>query len=219
MLINYSIYADKNNYLKRYPNTKLLLGPEYAPLREEFQELPTRITNKSVNSVLITTGGTDELNITSKIINKIMQYPEISKLQYHVIIGRYNKHLTELNELSEIYPNIKIHNNIKTISALMLECDIAISAGGTTLYELCACGLPTIVFSIANNQLDAVNGFGDGYMISAGDMRYDLELCLKKIFNGISLLKTNYVKRVDFSEKMQTLVTGKGVISIISELY
>ncbi len=35
---------------------------------------------------------------------------------------------------------------------LMINNDLAISAGGNTLYELCACGIPTIAIIIADNQ-------------------------------------------------------------------
>ena len=56
----------------------------------------------------------------------------------------------------------------------MQEADLAISAGGTTLYELCAVGTPTICYSMADNQLDNVRQFEkDGLMYYAGDARQD----------------------------------------------
>lgn len=44
---------------------------------------------------------------------------------------------------------------------LMQKADIAISAGGFTLYELCACGTPTITYCMADNQMrKTVDGMG-----------------------------------------------------------
>lgn len=40
----------------------------------------------------------------------------------------------------------------KKMSELMQQCDMAVSAAGSTLYELCACGMPTITYVLADNQ-------------------------------------------------------------------
>ena len=54
----------------------------------------------------------------------------------------------------------------------MKEADLAISAGGTTLYELCAYGVPTISYVLADNQIENTAQFQqDGIMDCAGDMR------------------------------------------------
>lgn len=56
----------------------------------------------------------------------------------------------------------------------MQKCDIAISAAGSTLYELCATGIPAITYTLADNQLIAAEQFDkQGIMLSAGDCRDD----------------------------------------------
>ncbi|NLV76359.1 MAG: UDP-2,4-diacetamido-2,4,6-trideoxy-beta-L-altropyranose hydrolase, partial [Tissierellia bacterium] len=54
------------------------------------------------------------------------------------------------------YNNVKFYMNVKNMKNLMINNDLAISAGGNTLYELCACGIPTIAIIIADNQLKFV---------------------------------------------------------------
>ena len=73
----------------------------------------------------------------------------------------------------------------------MKKVDVAISAGGTTLYELCACGTPTISYSFADNQLNNVKQFDeDGIIPYAGDVRYeDISLSIR---NNIKKMMNRY---------------------------
>ena len=74
----------------------------------------------------------------------------------------------------KILGNAVLHINEHNMSALMQKCDIAISAAGSTLYELCATGIPAITYTLADNQLIAAEQFDkQGIMLSAGDCRDD----------------------------------------------
>ena len=64
-----------------------------------------------------------------------------------------NVYEAQLKEMEHQYPPIKIHKNITNMSDYMRGCEMAVSAGGTTLFELCACGIPTVCFSFAENQM------------------------------------------------------------------
>jgi spore coat polysaccharide biosynthesis predicted glycosyltransferase SpsG len=214
MLINYNCYADKLDYPAHYPDSALLLGCQYAPLRGEFQGLPHRIIKKEVQSVLVTVGGTDKNNIAAKLVKMAKTSANLELLDFHIIAGRFNPHIEDLKRLEMEYDGIAIHRNIQDISRLMLDCDIAISAGGSTLYELCACGLPAIVFAVADNQINAVNRFGDGCMINAGDIRENEGLCLGRILSGIDQLAFDYQLRCVMSAKGQSLVDGKGALRV-----
>ena len=74
----------------------------------------------------------------------------------------------------------------------MKKADIAISAGGTTLYELCACGTPTISYSFADNQLDNVEQFQKDELIDyAGDVRKT------NIFENVKKRLNQYTQNYD----------------------
>ena len=218
ILINYNVYADSFNYPTQYPDTKLLLGCRYAPLREEFQNLPKRVPREEVQSILITVGGTDAHNIAVKLVKKAKSNPKTSHFDYHIVAGRFNPHNDELNQLKYEHDGVFIHRNVQSMSKLMLDCDIAVSAGGSTLYELCACGTPTVVFALADNQLDATTSFGERYMINAGDIRKNEESCLSKILDGITRMAYDTTFRYDYSRKSQELVDGNGATRIANAL-
>jgi len=219
MLINYNIYAHTFNYPKDYPNTKLLLGCRYAPLREEFQNIKKREISTTAKSVLITAGGVDSLNAAGKIIEMAKETSELKDLKYHIIAGQLNPHIAHLTQLQHKYDCVTIHRNVRNMAHLMLECDIAVSAGGSTLYELCACGIPTVAFLLADNQRSAVEKFGNGYMLNAGDIRERPELVLTKILNGISELVFDLDLRYELSKKTQELIDGQGAMRIVNSLW
>lgn len=218
MLINYNYYADESDYLVRYPSSKLLFGCRYAPLREEFQNLTQRVTEKEVLSVLVTVGGTDIFNIAYKIVKLAKACQEISHLTYHIVAGRFNQHIGALDCLAIDYDGVIIHKDVQSMSRLMLDCDIAVSAGGSTLYELCACGIPSVVFAMADNQLEAIRCFGNDYMINAGDFRENEEQCLGNAVSGVRHLASGYDLRREMSGKVQKLVDGSGAMRIAESI-
>lgn len=217
-LINYQIYAEQWNYPNRYPHTQLLLGPQYAPLREEFQNLPRRTVREQVKDVLVTTGGSDPLNIAGQIVQRAKQTPEVADLTYHIVAGRFNQHLPMLEHLEQDHTGVVIHRNVQRMSELMLACGIAVSAGGSTLHELAACGTPTICFAMADNQLEGIVAFGNGYMNNAGDIRVCRERIIQIIFGQLVALQKDGAERVRQAKKLQSLVDGRGAQRIAGYL-
>lgn len=112
--------------------------------------------------------------------------------------------------------NVILHENVSRMSEIMLKSDMAISAGGSTLYELCACGTPTLAIVIADNQREMVDMMSsEGYIISLG---WHGELADMELLQKIKLLCADYEKRVSLSKKMQKLVDGEGVRRIVEEI-
>ncbi len=224
MLINYSHYYHKFIYESTYHNskTKLLLGCKYVPLRKEFVQAQTQIANRrfeKIKNILITTGGTDSYNVIGKLLKEMAGNISYKEADLHIVVGKFNQNCQELQELANQNSNVHLYYNIQKMSELMKGCDIAISAGGTTLFELCACGIPSICFALADNQLDAVEDFGNSkIMIYAGDFRDNVQKVLQNIIDGIESLSENYQLRKTYSEKMLELVDGLGAHRIVEEI-
>jgi UDP-2,4-diacetamido-2,4,6-trideoxy-beta-L-altropyranose hydrolase len=218
-LINYNIYAGEQNYEKNYPkDTKLLLGSGYIPLREEFI-CGKRENNQFINNILITTGGADPYNFAGQLLWYLSNHKEFHTLKLHIVVGPLNQNRTILEENAGQYANVTLHENVTRMSELMKDSDIAISAGGSTLYELCSCGVPTISFSYADNQKDGTIEFDrQGLIFYAGDIRDDLHGCLNNISLKLKLLREDYLYRDKLSKKMQELVDGFGADRIAEEL-
>lgn len=227
ILINYSINYPKFNYKARYKQeaTKLLLGSKYVPLRKEFSHLQedklglNKNPKKQVKKILITTGGSDPYNFTGKFLDKIVAHEPYKDIIFHVVVGRYNEHMEKLEDIKNRYPNIILHTNVTKMSKLMINCDIAISAGGTTLYELCACGTPSICFAFVDNQLEGAEAFGKSDIIPfVGDIRGNIEIVISRILDKINKLIQSDSLRLNYSIKMRELIDGNGAVRIAEEI-
>lgn len=221
MLINYNIYYEKFSYPEIYSetNTKLLLGCDYAPLRSEFKSIPP-LYREAVKKVLITTGGADNYNVAGKLLKKVIDENIFKDIEFYVVVGAFNTHIDYLERLIDSYKYIKIYQDVKKISKLMIDCDIAITAGGSTMYEVCACGIPSICFSFADNQLYAVKEFeGKGIMSYAGDIRYPEENCIHNMIKYINEYITNFQDKkriaIDISRKIDAFGADRIADAII----
>lgn len=207
-LINYNVYAHELNYNEKNYDA-LLLGTEYAPLRDEFENCINK-EFKGIKKILITSGGTDEYNVVGKILDRIITREDFKFMDFYCIVGKFNKNENELKNSYNKYSNIHLIKNTPNIIKYMLDCDIAITAGGTTCYELCACGLPSIIYVLADNQLMAAEYFfKNEIMAFAGDIRCDIDSCLENINQEINRLMNKEIWKKQ-SKKMQALVDGNG---------
>lgn len=224
-LLHYGLYPDLEKYLETYRDTDslVLAGMDYIPLREEFRpsekcsekeqtfqkeelgSLPER-----EKSILITTGGTDPHNVTGKLLKLCLPHPAFADYNYHVIVGTMNEHEEELQKLAGQYPQVFLHKNVTNMAYYMKRCQMAVSAGGTTLHELCACGTPTVCFSFADNQKSGTQEMDRrGLMMCAGDAR-EGEIAPLILERLLELIQHPNVRR-DYAEKIQQAVDGRGV--------
>lgn len=212
MLINYNIYGEEMGYEKdaAFADTKLLLGTEYVPLREEFLAGEQQRTAANCG-ILITTGGSDSFNLAGQLLMEAMKYDALKEKEYHVVSGSLNPHIGELQALAQKHENIHIHCNVTNMAELMAESEVALSAGGSTLYELCAVGVPVIAFSFAENQERLVQTFVKrGIAQYGGNYRTDGNKMIQNTIAGLETLLEDENLRTEYRKKARTLVDGKG---------
>ncbi|MCR4435056.1 MAG: UDP-2,4-diacetamido-2,4,6-trideoxy-beta-L-altropyranose hydrolase [Clostridiales bacterium] len=208
VVVNGNITGKYMNYKKYYDDGILLLGPEYNLIREEFENLPDRAVNREVREIMVTTGGSDPHGLSVAIIHRLLEDSELRSLKINAVAGNLFTNKDKLRELGRNYNNVVLYENVKFMSEIMLKSDMAISAGGSTLYELCACGTPTLAFIAADNQEFVVEKMDEmGYVESLG--RYG-ELSGDELILRVKALAHNFEKRRSLSKKMQRLVDGKG---------
>lgn len=216
LLVSYNIYADAY----RYPGAqKKLLGTRYVPLREEFRQLVCSRTFERASSLLLTTGGTDSFNISARLIERIRNTPELQDLHVYAVIGAMNRNASSIKQAAAAFGNVTCCERVENMSALMCGCDLAVSAGGTTLYEISACGLPCVTFSIADNQDELIGAMREkGIMLSAGIFREGEERCLRIAVDRLKELVADSALQKRLSERERKLVDGEGARRIASEL-
>lgn len=210
-LICYANYYRNNKYEERYFKTKLLLGCNYVPLRKEFRNVPDKVIKTDVEELLIMSGGTDSYNFIGNILENIDNY---QYKRVNAICGRYN---TNYDVLYKKYKgtNVNIVRSTDNIIEYMLSADVAISASGVTLYELCACGTPTLSYVMADNQIDnAVQFDKDGIISYMGDIRKG------NVINNIITNLNSYdmKKRQIQSLSMKQYVDKNGALNIAEEV-
>ena len=101
----------------------------------------------------------------------------------------------------------------------MKQCDIAVTAAGSTVYELCACGVPSIIYTFADNQLAIARTVSEmGLLPWVGDVRENMKSCMDNIISEIENLKNDKGNRNRQSQNMTHLVDGKGCARIVKEI-
>lgn len=218
MLVNYTIFAEDIDYLKLYgkSKTKLLLGCKFAPLRDEFEVLQEKAIGRKVGNILVLSGGTDHYHFILKLVEAVAISKPYSEISFHIVCGRYNEDKEKLEHIAAQHNNIFVYENLTKLKSFMESADIAISAGGTTLYELAACGTPTIGYSLADNQLENLKSFSDkGCLLSVGDIRqgFPKEELLKRLEE-----LADREKREKLSHRMKQLVDGNGCRRLAEEI-
>ncbi|MBP1754633.1 MAG: pseG [Firmicutes bacterium] len=209
-VINYSHYFKEFGYGLAYQNSesKLWLGCDFIPLRKEFSELKDKVINSEVRNVMVTTGGSDYYKVTDLVIETLASH--YVEVVFHVVVGCFFQEDNNLLTLKEKNNNVILYHNISSMANLMKQCDMAISAGGTTLYELCATGVPTICFSVADNQLKGTKAMEkDRIMLYIGDIRDGRELFCCHLNHAFEIIQNRNLRQ-QYSNKMKKLVDGEG---------
>ena len=116
----------------------------------------------------------------------------------------------ELRKMASENKAINLYESVSDMADIMKKADLAVSAGGTTLYELCAIGVPTVVFSMADNQMEFVKAFDKaGAVKYAGDVRTDKRLVEKIVTWGTAVVE-NKGFRKRMSDKAKGIIDGNG---------
>lgn len=222
LLINYNIYAEKLRYLERYRQagltTKFALGCGYAPLRDEFSGVNYAV-RETATKVLITSGGTDNYNVVGNVLEALSKQAWFQKMTFYVILGKYNIHKQTIYDRWELIPNVKLLYNVSNMSEYMQKCDIAITAGGSTIYELCSIGVPSILYTLADNQSAVAQEVLERKIMPyVGDVRESAEECANRICKQIQIMWQDKEIRQRYSERMRTVVDGQGSRRLVKVL-
>jgi UDP-2,4-diacetamido-2,4,6-trideoxy-beta-L-altropyranose hydrolase len=139
--------------------TDTLIGPQYALLRPEFaalraQSLVRRQSSPQLRRLLITMGGVDKDNVTCQVLAALQSCNLPADLFVTVVMGQHAPWLAEVKaQAAQMHWPIEVLVDVDNMAQLMAECDLAIGAAGSTSWERCCLGLPTIQIALAQNQV------------------------------------------------------------------
>ena len=209
VVLNQNINAERLQYsCELY--TRLLLGTRYVLLRSEFlawrewqREIP-----EVAHKVLVTLGGGDPDNQTLKVI-RALQRMDVDGLEAVVVVGASNPHFRELQSaVRNLQFAIRLVQNVTNMPELMAWADVAVSAGGSTCWELAFMGLPTVVLVLAENQQGIAAGLGEaGVVLNLG---WYAEASIAQVANTLAGLLEDRGLRRQMSQQGRELVDGLG---------
>jgi UDP-2,4-diacetamido-2,4,6-trideoxy-beta-L-altropyranose hydrolase len=131
----------------------LLLGPRYVLIGAQYAAPPRVLHVDRVQSVLVSLGGGDPLGMMADLLRHVRQAvcPDV---EVRALIGPYFPAEWHGEAATERWHSrgVTLHAGSGSIRDSAAGCDLAVSAAGITLYELAAMGIPTVAFSIAENQ-------------------------------------------------------------------
>ncbi|KAF0135274.1 MAG: pseudaminic acid biosynthesis-associated protein PseG [Candidatus Saganbacteria bacterium] len=213
IVLNGSVCARKFSYPEK-EDIIYLLGSEYAFLRREFCKPYDRIIKKDINNVLITFGGDDANNSTPRIMELLLNNFDCT---LNVVIGWG---FINTDYMDEYKNNKKVRFIFKpgaeAMRDLMLSCDIAISAGGQTTFELAVTGTPAIGICVADNQEMNLKGWSEvGFMKYAG--WYNDSRFLENVKNCFDELRSQQIRK-EASEIGKKYVDGIGSSRVATQI-
>ncbi|MBE5847868.1 MAG: UDP-2,4-diacetamido-2,4,6-trideoxy-beta-L-altropyranose hydrolase [Lachnospiraceae bacterium] len=253
ILINFQCYGAEVGYASLYkkagmPLPKLFTGAQFIPLRSEYATAGKSRREKDVRDVLILTGGSDPLAVAaaiaealhderpaaedagSKTVQKTRSGNDVC---YHFLCGRFSKSLPVLEKLTAIDDHLILHTWTDAFWDFIRDFDLAVTAAGGTVYELCAAALPFIVYTFAKNQWqtaawlpvhagipsagDVILRKGEAGAVASEGECVDVH-AIRDLVDLIHGLEQDPAKRDAIRSSMQTVTDGMGASRLASEL-
>jgi UDP-2,4-diacetamido-2,4,6-trideoxy-beta-L-altropyranose hydrolase/UDP-4-amino-4,6-dideoxy-N-acetyl-beta-L-altrosamine N-acetyltransferase len=158
ILLDQTFGRQQGDYLELTPKgCKLLLGSEYALLRPEFAKWRAysldRRSKPEFKQLLINMGGIDVDDFTGQVLDELKTCTLLSDVNITIVMGGTAPHLESVKSKAIMLPyktEVKVDEG--HMAEIMANSDIAIGAAGSTTWERCCLGLPTIQIVIAKNQ-------------------------------------------------------------------
>ena len=217
IVLNQNAHACAELYESREAHTRLLLGPRYAMLRREFRAV--RDFQREIPAIgrklLVTMGGSDPENLTLRVIEALALI-EVDNLEATVVVGGSNPHVASLRAAVERSDKIRLLCDVDNMPEWMKWADVAVSAAGSTCWEMCYLGLPAMLIDFAPNQtpvarelhrLGAALHFGDAASVVPRAIAAELQ----------RLMMAQQI-RTTMSRKAKELVDGLGAQRVVSAI-
>lgn len=204
-LINQNLDADPGGYARLVKRgTRLLLGTRYALIRSPFRVAHERGPRASgaVRRVLITMGGSDRQAATALAVDAV----RLALPDAHIDVVSGGNSAARRSDT----PGVRVHRSIsgEAMADLMTQADLAVGASGTTTWERCAAGLPSVLVPIADNQRSIARRLAEaGAAVDAGPVE---ELRTAGLAGLVRELADDLPRRQSMSLRCRRLVDGRG---------
>ena len=223
ILIDQTFGRHEDDYKSLVPShCNILTGPSYALLRPQFaQARSAALTRRQerdgkIDRVLIMMGASDPDNVASLALAGVNLVKDT--LAIDIIMGARAPHLKNVKQKAQkSHHEVTIHAGVDNVASLMADADICIGAGGTTSWERCCLGLPSVVIEIADNQQKIIHELSRAGAIYAGG--HFSELSPEKLYDILSEFLHEPDRLVKMSHAAADVCDGSGVKRFIPYVY
>ena len=227
--------------------TRLLMGPRFALLRKEFWpwHSPRRTPTERARRVLVTLGGGDPDNVTATVVRGIERLARERQvppdLQVTLVLGGSSTHYDAIceavqranasiqadrkacrdsndrNGVTAKDAPITLRHDVSEMAALMADHDLAVSAGGSTCWELAFMGLPNVIVILAENQRGIAEGLDEaGASVNLG---WHADVTAHDVEEALHDVLSSDKKRIEMAQAAQHLVDGQGVRRVVDTIH
>jgi UDP-2,4-diacetamido-2,4,6-trideoxy-beta-L-altropyranose hydrolase len=151
-VINQNPHASAPMYAHLQGNPKLLLGLQFAMVRREVREVAAMNLPTREGEVFVAMGGADFLGLTAPIVEALAE----TGLPIRVAVGHANTQREQVQKLADQFGHVTLIEQHDYVSSLA-SAHVAVLAAGSSLWEACAVGTPSIGLVVAENQFASAN--------------------------------------------------------------
>lgn len=198
-----------------------LIGPQFALLRQEFQQLrlvgSTRHRGSSVSRILVTMGGIDSRNNVRDVLEALCLCELSIGVQVTVVMGANAPYLGQIQARLHLFPfGVEVLVDVDDMAQLMTRCDLAITASGMITYELACMGIPMLLLPVSDIQRRVAREVAriaqahvaeDWLSDPVVQIASEIKTCLRDLENQ---------KSVDTSSR--NLITGMGAFEVLRSI-
>lgn len=176
---------------------EILTGSEYALLRPDFSRLREmsleRRKKSGLKRILISLGGVDSNNVTERVLDGLCESPLPRDSEIVVVMGTTAPWLDAVRKRAARMPwSTSVLENVSDMASQMCSADLAIGAAGSTSWERCCLGLPTLMLILADNQRYAaslLSSAGAAHLLSSEEQLGDqLSQCIERALSDPGFL-------------------------------
>ena len=219
LLLDQNLYSEMGSRYQGLlpPECQTLLGPKFSLLRPEFLSRRRQLSHRNghVQRILVFYGGNDLTNETEKALQAINR-TELDQVHVDVVVGAGNPHRTRIEKLCKSMKIVDFYCQVDNMAELMSVADLALCAGGTTTWERCSLGLPSIVTSVAPNQEElSIFGAETGLFFYLGNAS---TVSLDKLVCALKALETSPEALRCYSMRCMEMVDALGTQRVVGTL-
>ena len=189
----------------------ILTGPAYALVRPDFaaarsRALSRRARHGPVRRALVALGLTDVGAVTGRVVRVLAGL--LGEIRLDVVIGGGAESLPALRAAAAVDRRLRLWVDTGEMASLMADADIAVGAGGSSVWERATVGLPSATVILAENQRPMIG------QMAAADLTIGVDVEASdfddRLREAWSQLVSDAELRWRFTERSSDLCDGHG---------